>query len=93
MDKDIKYKLDKYAKKINIAQSSNNNIKVNEYTMHQLNYMTKIIEQRGGYDIIPIIQLITDIVESTLELCQKNVKLQREIDEILAQLKVPSAAP
>jgi hypothetical protein len=82
MDKGIKYKLDKYAKKINIAQSSNNNIKVNEYTMHQLNYMTKIIEQRGGFDIVPIIQLITDIVDSTLRLRQKNVELQGEIDGI-----------
>ena len=82
MNKDIKYKLDKYAKKINIAQSSNNNIKVNEYTMHQLNYMTKTIEQRGGYDITPITQLITDIVDSTLKLRQKNVELQREIEGI-----------
>ena len=83
MDKGIKYKLDKYAKKINIAQSSNDNIKVNEYTMHQLNYMTKIIEQRGGVDIGPITQLIKNIVESTLALRQKNATLQTEIDRLL----------
>ena len=85
MDKSIKYKLDKYAKKINIAQSSNNNIKVNEYTMHQLNYMTKIIEQHGGFDIVPIMQLITDIVDSTLKLRQKNVELQAAIGKLLLQ--------
>jgi hypothetical protein len=85
MDKGIKYKLGKYVKKINIAHNSNDNIKVNEYTLHQLNYMTKIIEQRGGVDIVPIIALIKDIVTSTLALQKKNVDLQAEIDAILKE--------
>jgi hypothetical protein len=89
MDKGIKYKLDKYARKINIAHNSNDNIKVNEYTLHQLNYMTKIIEQRGGVDIDPIIALIKDIVTSTLALQKKNVDLQAEINTILKERAPP----
>jgi hypothetical protein len=85
MDKGIKYKLGKYAKKINIAHNSNDNIKVNEYTLHQLNYMTKIIEQRGGVNIDPIIKLIQEIVASTLALHKENEKLQAENNAILKE--------